>query len=63
LKSCNGLYIFSTFYDEVIPSPDELNEADKKGRFFLPNSYKYLFIVFDKEYETIDSDYIMTLQD
>jgi len=35
----------------------------RKDVFFLPISYKYLFIAFDKEYETIDSDYIMTLQD
>jgi hypothetical protein len=61
LKSCSGLPIFSTFYYEVTPSPDELNEADKKGYFFLPKNYKYLFISFDKEYETIDSDYVMTL--
>ena len=26
LKSCSGLPIFGTFYDEVIPSTDELNE-------------------------------------
>ena len=48
LKSCSGLPIFGTFYDEVIPSADELNEADKKGRSFLPKSCKYLFIAFHK---------------
>nr|XP_034931162.1 uncharacterized protein LOC118061724 [Populus alba] len=63
LKSCSGLPIFGTFYDEVIPSADELNEADKKGRSFLPKSCKYLFIAFHKECQTIDGDHVMTLQD
>ncbi|KAG6746313.1 hypothetical protein POTOM_050853 [Populus tomentosa] len=57
LKSCSSLPIFGTFYDEVIPSADELNEADKKGRSFLPKSYKYLFIAFHKECQTIDGDH------
>jgi hypothetical protein len=30
LKLSSSLSIFSTFYDEVIPSANELNEADKK---------------------------------
>jgi hypothetical protein len=30
LKSCSRLSIFGTFYDDAIPSADELNEADKK---------------------------------
>jgi len=63
LKSCSGLPIFYTFYDEVIPFADELNEADKKGSSFLPKSCKYLFITFHKECQTIDGDYVMTLQD
>nr|TKS09069.1 uncharacterized protein D5086_0000097120 [Populus alba] len=63
LKSCSGLPIFGTFYDEVIPSADELNEADKKGRSFLSKSCKYLFIAFHKECQTIDGDHVMTLQD
>jgi hypothetical protein len=60
LKSCNGLSIFGTFYDEVILFVDDLNETDKKGHSFLPKSYKYLFIAFHKECETIDGDYVMT---
>nr|TKR78490.1 hypothetical protein D5086_0000281960 [Populus alba] len=63
LEYTPNLPIFGTFYDEVIPSTDELNEADKKGRSFLPKSYKYIFIAFHKECQTIDGDHVMTLQD
>ncbi|KAG5222370.1 Plant mobile domain family [Salix suchowensis] len=63
LTSCSSLPIFGTFYDEVVPSADELNEADKKGHSFLPKSCKYLFIAFHKECQTIDGDHVMTLQD
>jgi len=54
LKSCSGLSIFGTFYDEVILF------VDKKGHSFLPKSYKHLFIAFHKECETIDGDYVIT---
>jgi hypothetical protein len=63
LKSCSDLFISDTFYDEVIPSTNELNESDKKGRSFLPKSCRYLYISFHKECETIDGDYVMTFQD
>ena len=63
LKSCSDLSIFGTFYDEVSPFANELNEADKKGRSFLLNSCNYLFISFHKECKTVDGDYVMTLQD
>jgi hypothetical protein len=62
LKSCSGLPLFGTFYDEVIPFADELNEANKKGNYFLPKSCKYLFIAFHKKYETVYGDHVMTLQ-
>jgi hypothetical protein len=48
LKLSGSLSIFGTFYDKVIPSADELNEADKKGGSFLPKSCINLFISFHK---------------
>jgi hypothetical protein len=35
----------------------------KKKGYFLPKSCEYLFFVFCKECETVNGDYVITLQD
>lgn len=57
------ILFFSTFHDEVIPFADELIKVDKKKGYFLPKSCEYLFFVFCKECETVNGDYVITLQD
>ncbi|MCD7448047.1 hypothetical protein HAX54_037361 [Datura stramonium] len=41
-----GLPVHGSFYDEVIPSAQELTQADQHGKPFLPKNRSYLFLAF-----------------
>ncbi|XP_050215878.1 uncharacterized protein LOC126666979 [Mercurialis annua] len=63
LKMLGGLSIDGSFYDEVIPSANELNGIDRDGKPSLPISCKFLFLAFHKGCKKMGNHYEMTISD
>ncbi|KAL2931549.1 Hexon-interlacing protein [Bienertia sinuspersici] len=57
LRTLGGLPIFGAFYDEVVPTVDEL-EGSKDGRQFLPPSCRYMFAALQTIMLTSESSHV-----
>lgn len=49
------------FYDEVIPTANELSGMDNMNKPYLPRSCKYLFLVFYTLHKKVNSQYVASV--